>query len=344
MRVLKFIGKALLLLVLLIAGLITYVVTCLPKVAPADQSVKVEITPARVARGEYLAKNVAACMGCHSIRQWDILGHPVKPGTEFMGGEPLFGPAIGLPGVIPPKNLTPYHLKDYSDGELVRVLRTGVRKDGQPLFPFMPYQAIGEMEQEDLYSVIAYLRSGVKEIKNDVPEHQLQPPLNVIVHTIPKDAPAYPTPVDRKDTVAYGKYLVRMGSCADCHSPVDAHHQPLPGLYLSGGQEFPYLNSKLQKHPQGGVLRVPNITPDIETGIGSWTKAQFIARFAEWRGKKLEEKHKAKLDLDKGDYVPLMPYAEYAGMTDADLGAIYDYLHQIPAVKNAVVRFEPPKL
>ncbi len=51
-----------------------------------------------------------------------------------------------------------------------------------------------------------------------------------------------------------------------------------------------------------------------------------------------------KLDLDKGDYLSLMPYSEYAGMTDADLGAVYDYLQSIPAVKNQVVRFEPPKI
>jgi hypothetical protein len=61
------------------------------------------------------------------------------------------------------------------------------------------------------------------------------------------------------------------------------------------------------------------------------------------RGKKLEAKH-VKLDLDKGDYLPLMPYGEYSGMTEEDLGAIYDYLHQVPAIKNEVVRFEKPKI
>ncbi len=339
---LKAMGAIVGLLILLVVVLIGVVKFSFPRVQKADQTLKVETTPARLQRGEYLVKNVAGCMGCHSQRQWDVLGHPAKPGTEFMGGDTIFDEKIGLPGKVYPANITPYRLKHYSDGELVRVLRTGVRKDGEPLFPLMPYQALAEMEQEDLYSVVAYLRS-LPEKAHDVPDHQLAPPVNLIVRTIPKTAPDYPTPVDRKDTVAYGKYLVRMGSCTDCHTPVDDKHAPLPGMFLAGGQEYPYLNSKLEKHPGGGKLRVPNITPDVETGIGSWTKAQFIARFAEWRGKKLEAKH-VKLDLDKGDYLPLMPYAEYAGMTDADLGAIYDYLHQVPAVKNAVERFEKPKI
>jgi mono/diheme cytochrome c family protein len=339
---LKAMGTLAGLMVLLVIVLVCMVQFTFPRVRKADQSIKVESTPERVKRGEYLAKNVAGCMGCHSHRDWTVYGHPVKAGTEWGGGEPLFTSVIGLPGTIPPKNLTPYNLKHYSDGELVRVLRTGVRKNGEPLFPFMPYQALAEMEQEDLYSLIAFLRS-LPEKANDVPEHKLDVPLNLIVRTIPKTAGDYPKPVDRKNTVAYGKYLVRMGSCTDCHTPVDGHHEALPGMYLAGGFEFPYLNNALKPHPGGGKLRIPNITPDVETGIGGWSKAQFIARFDAWRGKKGQAMYH-KLDLDKGDYLPLMPYAEFAGMTDADLGAIYDYLRTVPAVKHAVVRFDPPKI
>ncbi|HXB98525.1 MAG TPA: cytochrome C, partial [bacterium] len=275
-------------------------------------------------------------------RDWSTYGHPIKPGTLGMGGEPIFDARLGLPGTLHPKNITPYGLKDTTDGELVRVMRTGVRKNGEPLFPFMPYQGFAQMSQEDLYSIVAYLRS-LPPIPNDVDDHKLVFPVNVIVHTIPKDAPAYPAQPDPKDTVAYGKYLVTMGSCMACHTPVDAHHQPLAGMDFAGGQEFPYLDSHWQRHPGGGVLRVPNITPDQDTGIGRWTRRDFIARFAAWRGKAGEAQMR-KLDLDKGDYLELMPYREYSGMTDQDLGAIYDYLRTVPAVKNQVTRFDPPKL
>ncbi|HTB21879.1 MAG TPA: cytochrome C [bacterium] len=340
MRFLKWLGVGFAVLVLMLAGLLSCVRFGLPKVAPADESLKIASSPRRLARGKYLAEHVAGCMGCHSVEDWRTQGHPVVPGTEFAGGDTIFSAALGLPGTIPPKNLTPYNLKSYSDGELVRVLRTGVRNNGEPLFPLMPYQHIANMSQEDLYSVIVFLRS-LPAIKNDVPERQLDFPMNYIVRTIPKDAPPYPTPVDPKDTVAYGHYLVEIGSCSDCHTPVDSRHRPLPGMFLAGGQEFPYFNNKLQRHPGGGVLRVPNITPDADTGIGNWTKSQFLAHFHAWAGKS-GEAQKVHLDLDKGDYVILMPYLETSGMTDRDLGAIYDYLRSVPAVRNPVNRFDPP--
>ncbi len=342
-RVFKIVGGIVGVLVVIAAGGVSYVTMALPKVAAADETLKIESTPERIARGDYIANHVAACGGCHSVRQWTVMGHPVKPGTEFQGGDSLFDTRIGLPGSVYPKNLTPYNLKKYSDGELVRVIRTGVRKDGSPLFPMMPYQAFASMEQEDLYSVIAYLRS-LPEKVNDVPDHKLQLPMSVIVHLIPKEAGPFPTPIDRTNTVAYGQYLVKIGSCTDCHTQVDEKtHNPLPGMFLAGGRAFPYLNSKMQPHPGGGTLRIPNITPDSATGIGAWTKEAFLARFAEWRGDKLLAKE-IPLDLDKGDYMPLMPYGEFAGMTDQDLGAIYDYLRTIPAVHHPVVRFDPPKL
>jgi mono/diheme cytochrome c family protein len=341
MKVLRGIGALVGVLVLALAGLLTYVRFALPKVAPADQSLRIAASPQRLARGKYLAEHVAGCMGCHSQEDWHTQGHPVLPGTEFAGGDTIFGPAIGLPGQITPKNLTPYNLKSYSDGELVRVLRTGVRKNGEPLFPLMPYQHIAAMTQEDLYSLVVYLRA-LPERKVDVPDHRLDFPMNFIVRTIPQDAPPYPKPVDPKDTVAYGKYLVEIGSCADCHSPVDGKHHPIPGMFLAGGQEFPYFNSKLQRHPGGGVLRIPNITPDKDTGIGNWTKEQFLAHFHAWQGQS-GRAQRMHLDLDRGDYVMLMPYVEMSGLSDRDLGAIYDYLRSIPAVKHSVDRFEPPQ-
>jgi hypothetical protein len=341
-KLLKGLATVLGTLVVLIALLLTYVTHALPKVKPADESLKIEATPARLARGEYLANHVAGCLDCHSQHDWKTYGHPMIAGTLGMGGDPIFGPGIGLPGIIRPKNLTPYGIGRYSDGELVRVIRTGVTKEGKPLFPFMPYQAFADMEQEDLYSIIAYLRT-LPPIRNDVPEHQLDPPLNIIVHTIPKDAPEFPKPVDRKDPVAYGKYLVHIAGCTDCHTPVDAHHQPLPGMFLAGGQEFLYPNSKYERHPGGGVFRIPNITPDEKTGIGLWTKAQFLAKFQMWRGKSGEALHHP-IDLDKGDYQPIMPLEYFSGMTDEDLGKIYEYLRTIPKVEHAVVRFDPPKL
>jgi mono/diheme cytochrome c family protein len=339
-RALKWTGFAALFLAAALGMLAIYVTHALPHVAPADQSLSIAITPARVQRGDYLAHHVNDCFSCHSVRDWSIYGAPVKPGSEFAGGEQVFDRRIGLPGTIYPKNITPYHLKNYSDGELVRVLRTGVRRDGQPLFPMMPYLHIAQMTQEDLYSLIAYLRT-LKEVKNDVADHELDFPLNILVHTMPQEAPAYPAPVDPKDSVAQGRYLVNVIGCMECHTPVDAHHQPLPGMDMAGGMEFPLLNVEgdLSALP-GGFVRTANLTPDPQTGIGAWSREAFLGAFRDWRGKSGQAK---MVKVKNGEFQTVMPWPYFAGMTDADLGSIYDYLRTLKPVKHAVVKYSPPK-
>jgi mono/diheme cytochrome c family protein len=336
---LKWLGRILIVLVALIGGAVIYVSKALPKVAPADPSLKIELSKERVARGDYLVHHVNDCFSCHSSRDWSKFGGPVIAGTEFMGGEKVFDERIGLPGTVLPKNISPYNLKNWTDGELVRVLRTGVRKDGEPLFPLMPYQNFAQMTQEDLYSVIAYLRT-LKEVPNDVPEHELAFPMNLIVRTIPAEAGPYPAAPDPKDSVAMGAYLVKQASCAACHTPVDAHHQPIAGMDFAGGQEFPLLDIDGDMQPlPGGAMRTANLTPDKETGIGSWSKEAFLERFRDWRGKAGEAQ---MVKIKSGDFQTVMPWPYYAGMSDADLGHIYDYLHSLKPVSHAVVKYTPP--
>lgn len=73
------------------------------------------ITPERLERGRYLAENVMACVGCHSQRDWTKFGGPIQPGSIGMGGE-LFDEAIGIPGRIHVRNITPAALGSWSDG------------------------------------------------------------------------------------------------------------------------------------------------------------------------------------------------------------------------------------
>ncbi len=110
--------------------------------------------------------------------------------------------------------------------------------------------------------------------------------------------------------------------------PTDARQlivKPAPGMEYAGGFEFPV---------PGGVVRSANITPEMETGIGSWNLGAFIARF---RGVS-PEKVRA-MELEAGDMNTVMPWSMYAGMTDQDLGAIFAYLRTIPPVKNKVNPF-----
>lgn len=251
--------------VLLISGSVYFNFTY-PKDIPVT-NIKVVATPERIERGKYLANNVALCIDCHSTRDFTKFSGPVKPGTEGMGGS-VFGEEMGLPGTIPVKNITPAALGTWSDGEIIRALTSGLNKDGESLFPIMPYENYHTMSEEDLYSVIAYIRT-LKPIKNEVGRKQLNFPLNYIEKTLPLETYRSVKAPEKSDIKAYGKYLVTMASCNHCHTPTK-DGEPIAGMEFAGGDEI--------KLPFGSI-RGANLTPDVETGLGGWTKEQFIQRF-----------------------------------------------------------------
>lgn len=304
-------------IVLLAAAAGFYVKKALPDVGPPPD-LTVRITSARLARGQYLCTSIAGCTICHSTRDTSLFAGPVKPGTIGAGGE-LFGRADGLPGNIYATNLTPYHLGKWTDGELFRAITSGVSKDGHALFPLMNYPAYGRMDQEDIYSIIAWLRS-LPAITNDVPPTQLDFPVSLIVNTIPS-RPSLSSKPDTGDAVAYGKYLVTMASCVDCHSPVDKG-QVVAGMEFAGGRDF---------SSGGRVLYSPNITPDKETGIGNWTRELFIRKF-----KQYADTGYIPQRLDAGSTRTPMPWLAFAGMQERDLSAIYAYLHSVKPIRHNI--------
>ena len=77
------------------------------------------------------------------------------------------------------KNITPSGIGRYTDGELYRVITTGVTKEGRAMFPLMPYPYYGKMDPEDIYSIISYIRS-IPDIKNDVTDSQADFPMNFV--------------------------------------------------------------------------------------------------------------------------------------------------------------------
>ena len=126
-----------LLVAVLLSGTLVYIKFALPDVGPAP-FLKVEMTPERIARGEYLANHVAVCIDCHSKRDWTRFSGPPAEGTYGMGGG-LFDQKFGFPGVYFAKNITPAGINRYTDGELFRVITTGVNKEGEAMFPVMPF-------------------------------------------------------------------------------------------------------------------------------------------------------------------------------------------------------------
>ena len=303
---------------------ISYLFLAFPNVNAAP-ALTVTPTPERIERGKYLANHVSGCIDCHSIRDFKKFLGPLVIDTEGKGGE-IFPEEFGVPGTLYSKNITPAVIGTMTDGELFRAITSGVRKNGDPLFPLMPYPNFNKMSEEDLYSIIAYIRT-LKPIENHVQDSHIKFPMNLIIRTVPQNYTKQSAP-DTSDIFAYGKYMITIASCGECHTQ-QVKGNPVEGMEFAGGFEF--------KTPMG-MIRSANITPDEETGIGTWTKEQFIARF-----KMYATPEASNINQDTMKYATLMPWTFFAGMTEKDLGAIYTHLITLKPVHHKVTRFEPPE-
>lgn len=323
-KVLKIIGYILATFGLVAIALLTYVKTMLPDVGEAPD-LKIAVSDDRLERGKYLANHVMVCIDCHSTRDWKLFAGPPIIGTEGKGGD-VFDQKLGFPGKYIANNITPHHLGDWSDGEIFRAITTGVSKDGRALFNIMPHHNFGQMDRKDIESVIAYIRT-LKPISNETEKSSSDFPMNFIINTIPKKAQFMDMPPST-DVINYGKYLVTAAGCMDCHTNQDKGK--FIGQPFAGGFQF--------KFPDGSVVVSSNITPDKVTGLGNWPKEQFVGRF-----KMYADSNNQAVQVRHGEFQTPMPWTMYAGMKEEDLAAIYEYLHNIKAVENSIVKFIPPK-
>lgn len=306
-------------IILLVVGL-AYIKLALPNVGPAPVfAIRADST--RIEHGKYLANHVAACMDCHSTRDFSKWTGPVLIGTEGKGGE-AFRREDGFPGNYYAPNLTPTHLGQWTDGELYRAITAGVSRDGHALFPIMPYRNYARMAPDDIKDIIAYLRT-LKPIQHTTPASQPDFPMNFIINTIPAKPEGGTRPA-ATDRLAYGRYLVTFASCAECHTPRNERGASLAGMDFAGGNAFSV--------PTGTVYSA-NITP-ARSGIGSWSREAFIARFKAYAAAK-------QPDIREGEANSVMPWTTFGQMSERDLGAIYEYLRTLKPVENKVVPFTP---
>ncbi len=316
----KWLAYIVILIILIVVFGVSYIMLFLPNVGDAE-NIKVELTPQRIKHGEYLVRHVVSCTDCHSPHFDDQFGAPIDS-TRLGAGGAIFDQSVGFPGNVVVPNITPAKLKDWTDGELLRTITTGVKKDGSPIFPLMPWPYFSKLGREDVYDIIAYIRT-LKPVETNYPKAKLNFPLNILVHTMPEKATLGTRP-DPKDTVKYGGYIVQIAACKFCHSQ-DNKGTLIAGLEFVGGREFGVGN--------GRVVRIANITQDKETGIGNWTEKDFIARFRAFSDASKAAK------IGQKDFQTVMPWWEYSGMTDGDLASIYAYLKTIKPIKNKVDKF-----
>lgn len=279
-----------------------------------------------LARGEYLAIHVAACIHCHSQRDFTKYSGPVVPGTEGGGGQKFDHDELdAIPGTIYSRNITPDSatgISAWTDEEVLRAITQGIRKNGDTLFPLMPYANFNHLAKSDLLSIIAYIRT-LKPIKNEVPARQLMIPISMAypAGALQKSIDGNVAPPET-DSVKYGGYLVTMGGCSDCHTPY-VKGQPDFSRKMAGGNTFNL-----------GTFKVTsaNLTPDSATGIGAWTEAAFLEKFYIRRDEK-------GYNYNPGKENTAMPVHEFSGMTDGDLKSIYAFLGTLKPVKNLVVKY-----
>ncbi len=114
-----------------------------------------------------------------------------------------------------------------------------------------------------------------------------------------------------------GEYLAAVMDCSGCHTGGALAGQPDPRLYLAGsGIGF--------EMPGFGIFWPPNLTPDRETGLGSWSEADIIRAVRQG------------VRPDGRELAPVMPWRSYAALTDEDGQALARYLQGLPPVRNAV--------
>jgi mono/diheme cytochrome c family protein len=288
--------------------------------ARATTDRRFEVTEARLARGKYIVEGLAACLHCHSEHDFTQPSYPILQHRKGAGW------AMPIPelGKVYARNITSdpdTGLGRCTDDEIARAIREGISRDGTALFPVMPYLNFARMSDEDVASVVVYLRT-LPPVRNAVPPSELVFPLNHIVKTIPRPL-TEPVPSHPSSTAAErGEYLMTLAGCKICHTPVDDRGQPLPGLEFAGGESF--------SDPGHDMARVHsiNITRD-PSGIAHYDESLFVEVIRSGR-------------LSNRTLSHIMPFEFFRNLTDEDLRDIFAFLGSVPPVKHRVSNTEPP--
>lgn len=213
---------------------------------------------------------------------------------------------------------------EWTDAELLYLLRTGIKRDGKYAPPYMA--KLPTMADEDINALIAFLRSDDPLVAaNSTPDQPSQPSFltKLLCKVAWKPFPMPTSPIELPDTtntLALGKYLAHNLDCFSCHSADfktnDFMNPEMSEGYFGGGNKTLNL--------EGQIILTSNLTPDSETGIGQWDEAAFIKA--------------VKFGLKEGEHPLQYPMVPYAMLSNTEVSAIYQYLKTIPAIVNKVER------
>ncbi len=278
-------------------------------------NIKVESTPARLERGQVLVTHL--CRDCHMDANTNKL-----TGRE-LAEVPQFGRVYS-------KNITkdPVHgIGKWTDGEIIYLLRTGLKPDGTYLPPYMA--KLPSMSDEDIYSVISFIRSDHPWVAPDNTTHPATEPSFLtkflcnmgIMKPFPYPKSVIPQP-DTANAVEFGRYVAYNFECFSCHSKdfkTNNHlDPPKSDGYFGGGNNL--------KMPDGRVIQTLNLTMDEETGIGKWSEDDFVAAV------------KSGMLPNSQPSLRNPPMQPYAALTDKEVRAVFAYLKTIPKIKNKIDR------
>jgi mono/diheme cytochrome c family protein len=255
-----------------------------------------------VERGEYLVRGPMGCGNCHT---------PQGPDGPDMSRELGGFLILDIPDVMTAwaRNITPgSRVAQWTDAELARAIREGIRPDGSligPPMPFVMYRGLGD---EDLAAIVAFLRT-LPAVEGETPESAYHIPL----------PPAWGPPVEsvtapeRAVTVEYGAYLAGpVAHCLECHMPMDGHDPFAPEALGRGGWVF--------DGPWGQSVAA-NLTSHAD-GLAGYSDDEIKAMVTEG------------LRPDGSAMLPPMPYGYLAKMTPEDLDALVLYLRTLPPLPD----------
>ncbi|HEX5504964.1 MAG TPA: cytochrome c [Thermomicrobiales bacterium] len=261
-----------------------------------------------VARGAYIA-DAAGCAVCHTAvgPKGPDLAHAYAGGFEMPD---VFG-TWRSPNITQDKKTG---IGSWTDEQIARAIREGVRPDGTQMYSIMPYLSYNRMTDRDVKALVAFLRT-VKPVERTIPPNK-----DLKLGKIPAPPPSNGPDVTT-DPVKHGEYMASLMLCSHCHWTPNKAFQPAgPDKMYSGGLPFnlPMLGT--------GTLYTPNITSDKATGIGTWTEAQIFTTL----------KTMTRPDGRRIQGPMLFMQSGWSQLKDSDLEAVAAYIHQLPPVKHKV--------